>query len=345
MDNLNYTPQTLQEGNEREHIIDIAKGIGILLVVLGHLPSLFSSPIYLFHMPFFFIISGYCLSPRHYYSLGSVMKFAYNRFVALILPIIIAYAMIYVLKRFIPYGVDEFIEKYHLMGTFWFLKDLFKAGFITVSLMFFLSLVYRYKRLRLYTALLFLIVSIFIGNITYRGIGIAMYISVFYVVGHILREERVFLHLSSDILNRIIAVGVCMLIVLSFSPLCSHNHITKCDYEDYIPYTIAAFAGSYLCWQLSHVINKYSVCVKSILCMLGKNTMPIVLFQWLSFCFIDLLSENVIHIKSPEIVWISKFVAGITIPLLFYKIYRLSKVYVIYKKLYVKSVQNGQTKN
>ena len=44
MDNLNYTPQTLQEGNEREHIIDIAKGIGILLVVLGHLPSLFSAP-------------------------------------------------------------------------------------------------------------------------------------------------------------------------------------------------------------------------------------------------------------------------------------------------------------
>ena len=65
MDNLNYTPQTLQEGNEREHIIDIAKGIGILLVVLGHLPSLFSSPIYLFHMPFFFIECKICDKCTH----------------------------------------------------------------------------------------------------------------------------------------------------------------------------------------------------------------------------------------------------------------------------------------
>lgn len=40
--------------------IDWAKAIGIFLVVLGHFPGLKGQGfIYLFHMPFFFLISGY----------------------------------------------------------------------------------------------------------------------------------------------------------------------------------------------------------------------------------------------------------------------------------------------
>jgi fucose 4-O-acetylase-like acetyltransferase len=45
--------------NERIEWIDIAKGIGILLVIAGHTISLtYSYPIYAFHMPLFFFLSG-----------------------------------------------------------------------------------------------------------------------------------------------------------------------------------------------------------------------------------------------------------------------------------------------
>lgn len=52
---------------ERNHIIDIAKGIGIILVVFGHVINsnvdIFgknvNNMIYIFHMPLFFLISGY----------------------------------------------------------------------------------------------------------------------------------------------------------------------------------------------------------------------------------------------------------------------------------------------
>lgn len=47
-------------------MIDIAKGIGILLVILGHgllSPSLHYA-VYSFHMPLFFVLSGYCFSER-----------------------------------------------------------------------------------------------------------------------------------------------------------------------------------------------------------------------------------------------------------------------------------------
>lgn len=45
---------------ERLHYMDMAKGVGILCVIVGHLGSQkISNVIYSFHMPLFFLISGY----------------------------------------------------------------------------------------------------------------------------------------------------------------------------------------------------------------------------------------------------------------------------------------------
>lgn len=68
--------------------IDIAKGIGIVLVVLAHTQSLdssISSLIYLFHMPLFFILSGYLLKSHN--SSGSIKKIALHKAHRLLLPL------------------------------------------------------------------------------------------------------------------------------------------------------------------------------------------------------------------------------------------------------------------
>ena len=47
---------------KRIEYIDIAKGVAIILVLLGHIetcPAGLKSSIYSFHMPLFFILSGY----------------------------------------------------------------------------------------------------------------------------------------------------------------------------------------------------------------------------------------------------------------------------------------------
>lgn len=54
---------------KRLQYIDISKGIVILLVILGHLVAfnkLFWLWIFAFHMPFFFIMSGYCSNDKNY---------------------------------------------------------------------------------------------------------------------------------------------------------------------------------------------------------------------------------------------------------------------------------------
>ena len=53
-------PITPAEGTTRKQDIDIARGIAIFSVVFAHIVTGFTSQvIYLFHMPFFFIVSGY----------------------------------------------------------------------------------------------------------------------------------------------------------------------------------------------------------------------------------------------------------------------------------------------
>ena len=55
--------------NNRILWVDIAKGIGILLVLIGHVSqnSYISSFIYSFHIPLFFIISGYLYKNKKNY--------------------------------------------------------------------------------------------------------------------------------------------------------------------------------------------------------------------------------------------------------------------------------------
>lgn len=49
----------------RDTVVDVAKGIGILLVILGHLKNPIMDFIYAFHMPLF-SLSVECLSRKDY---------------------------------------------------------------------------------------------------------------------------------------------------------------------------------------------------------------------------------------------------------------------------------------
>lgn len=71
--------------NKRVGFIDIAKGIGMLTIIWGHisLANLSHSIVYSFHIPLFFFLSGYVFSPKRYSSFGVFMK---KRFYGLVVP-------------------------------------------------------------------------------------------------------------------------------------------------------------------------------------------------------------------------------------------------------------------
>ena len=79
---------------QRLEYIDIAKGIGIILVVIGHCISGQSIPgmyISAFHMPLFFIISGMCFNDTRY---PQFLPFFKKRAKTLFMPLIYFTAII-----------------------------------------------------------------------------------------------------------------------------------------------------------------------------------------------------------------------------------------------------------
>ena len=77
---MSGTSVVLANKRKRNDAIDVAKGIGILLVIAGHtLASTYEFSnveviIYSFHMPLFFLISGYCYNQEKYTSFKTFIK-------------------------------------------------------------------------------------------------------------------------------------------------------------------------------------------------------------------------------------------------------------------------------
>lgn len=66
-------------GQKRVHYLDIARGIAVIAVVIGHIqpslcPEWLTAWVYSFHLPLFFIISGILVNTKKYDSFGSFFK-------------------------------------------------------------------------------------------------------------------------------------------------------------------------------------------------------------------------------------------------------------------------------
>lgn len=84
----------------REIVFDIAKGIAIILVVMAHAGFKYTGFIYLFHMAFFFILSGYFFKDKYYESFDSVKTTVISRFKTLCIPYIVTNLIFLCLHNF-----------------------------------------------------------------------------------------------------------------------------------------------------------------------------------------------------------------------------------------------------
>ena len=89
----------------RLEYLDVAKGLGILCVVIGHefIPMILSDWIYSFHMPLFFIVSGYFCSKREF---GEVIAKGWKR---LLLPILVTTIVANIGMTFIFFRSGEWL--------------------------------------------------------------------------------------------------------------------------------------------------------------------------------------------------------------------------------------------
>ena len=102
--------------NKRDTAIDIVKAIGILLMIVGHCPVIPQMPIrhfiFTFHMPLFFIVSGYFFKAKE--TKTSFIRDAKH----LLIPYFVTCAAVVLLSFIKSLFMDDNETLYYLAATF-----------------------------------------------------------------------------------------------------------------------------------------------------------------------------------------------------------------------------------
>lgn len=148
---------------ERKVYIDYAKGIGIALVVLGHVCyyisqySILAKWIYSFHMPLFFVITGIItynkFTTNNYIRLSTIVKKIYH---SLFIPYIL-WSLVYIIppmlyKHTVNYERIYAVLSFRGVAPIWFLSALF---FSQIILYFYLCS-FKYSKCRNYIIVIIL---------------------------------------------------------------------------------------------------------------------------------------------------------------------------------------------
>lgn len=116
---------------KRQEYIDIAKGIGILFVVIGHLTdSDVQSFIYLFHMPLFFFLSGLLFHDSDNFVCKKITQLIIPFFVFSIISFPIKYIERCILQEALYFNLSYLSPQFYNIPL-WFCISLF-----TISCMF-----------------------------------------------------------------------------------------------------------------------------------------------------------------------------------------------------------------
>lgn len=294
---------------QRDNTIDILKAIGIILVVIGH--SGFCgwgyNFIYSFHMPLFFIASGYFFNAKY---LDNKKMYIKKKIQDLYIPFV-KYSIIFLLLHnlFIDigllsesYGYLNAVSHYYdykdiirktlnivlrmspseyVLGAFWFLRSLFVGLILFMMSCFFLNKVFKDLKTSLIVCLLsFEILAlilvyypcIIIPQGGYRECLAVVFISLGYLIKN-------YWHQLLDS-NYTLFVSIAMVIPMEYLHV-SMGYTPQ--FKDWAFITLTGFCGFVLIYRLSKYINSLQNNLTAFLSDLGANSFYVLVFHFLMF--------------------------------------------------------------
>lgn len=331
--------------------IDWSKGLGILLVILGHTfcPNSIKVWLYSFHMPLFFFLSGYVFKMKT----NSFKEFLISRIKSLFIPALIfeSILLIYtVIEGMILRDTYELNLTSKLLGIIiqrrggvlsyapWFLICLFTTQII---LYFFLKKIKNNKSL-----LMMGIISSFIGYIYCTKIGVILPWAIdaslnailFFILGYVLKQSVLF----STVTQRkylplyiIINIVVCVIqIILQDTMLDMYSN----SYGNYFAYILASISGIFSIITLSKSFN-----LGSHLQFIGENSIIYYSLHTIILSVIGVILQKFnIHVTSQYTLIVGLLIVFITCWMLYFiaKFYKyiysiiVSKLNVYFIRIY-----------
>ena len=264
----------------RNPTFDIMKGIGILTVIIGHLASSSVTFIYSFHMPLFFIVSGY------FYRETRVKDSVSKDFRHLILPylvtcaaIILSYGVISLYRHENQitdwivaslYGsatlshVSYYFAKVPRIGAIWFLLAMFWCKNL-------FNIIFPHVKHPFWVCLAISIVSVLINRYLINApfaLLIGFSTTIFYAMGYLVKLKGRF-----GKVNMFVSIGCVMIWIYSF--LTSEMSVANALYENYPINVIGAYGGTYFIYLISDLLSTAKTAISSFLTWCGRNSLTI----------------------------------------------------------------------
>lgn len=288
---------------QRIHWIDIARGIGILLVIYAHALDSHSMRylFYAFHMPLFFFLSGLV---HHHRKQEKFLHFLKKSFMRIMIPYfffaLISY-LLYLFKRGYPPGLNEF--SHHLYGVvygssghgylffsaiLWFLPCLFATKII-----FELLIRISENKYFLGGSLFFFSVVGYLFSLYFPekklplGIEIALTATVFFGIGYFLYlyKEQVMEFCKKHFIS-VFTLSLLLLIipaVINYKLYGNQIDLRMNNLNNYFLFYLAAISGILFTTAISIRIDKNNV-----LEYIGKNSLPLFAFHQIVISYITM---------------------------------------------------------
>jgi fucose 4-O-acetylase-like acetyltransferase len=308
----------------RKKEIDIAKGIGIIAVVYGHTVSSLHTYIYIFHMPLFFIISGFLYASKEKEPLVPYVKKKMHS-------LLISYLILLVLTNLLLKGLyaitgEEFtifpsmlFRPYGASGALWFLLAL--AWVTVIYKLIDIYIPYNFKAV---TIMLLFVIGRLLSSF---GIAIPTYLDtaltsmVFYLSGIVLCKYMNIFNMEMILYMLGISILPCILIDLPMSIDLMYN-----KYDPFY-FMFLSVSISFLIIRISHIESFAKSKVGSLLAYLGRISLIILAFHIFTFefCYFVISKDTLNNPQWPwaDITAIAMTVMSITAIVVMNKIFKL----------------------
>ena len=327
----------------RNNYISIAKAIGIIFMVVGHsgCPTALGKFIYLFHMPLFFVCSGYFF--KRITNRTSLLTFYKKRIKGLYIPYLkwsLLFLLLHNVFRYMNitgglyYHTQDYIRQFVkiivmvdyelLIRPFWFIKELLYASLIVATISFINSRLSTKNRFELYFIIAFIgsIISKFAPTIPLIGDSSVLCTSILYFYTGILffkyKQHIPYTHFT--LISSFIIVLIGSIYYIGIVDMRSTNVYNQ------IPYYLLSVSGIIMAFSISKLLEQTKVV--HILYYIGNHTMPILALNLLALKIGSIIKISIYGLPITELAsytvifennshfWLVYTIIGVTIPLL-----------------------------
>lgn len=353
----------INEENNRSDLLDLIRGLLIVLMVIGHSgsPSLIERFIYLFHLTAFMILSGYCYNSNNCSNFESVKKYLYRKINKMYFPYILANGILILLhnilvrlhlystisssqeiltklcKNFVFCGTEQ------LLGALWYLRTLFIIVNLWIIVDYLIHIFFLKKSTQFFTgggyALCMLLIGYLLNKYDIKlnlSIPCIFTYTFFYVMGIFFSRMKMFETISLKLQILLTLMSMVVLIIIDMYT----NWIGATgsnEYTDIITMLFMSILGWIFIKGIAIFIKSNFKLLSDILIKIGRNTMAIMFFHFIAFKLVILIQIFIFDLPietlsyfpiydGSNLWWILYSLSGIVMPIFLRTVYIKIKI-------------------